>query len=534
MLAKKEDEYEGIQHQQIEIQPLLPPPVVKLEDGDISEPVPVELQLIRWDNILIPACYLCVGVCQGLNRPLLNVYPLDLGATEAQQATISLVVMIPATLKIIFGFVSDNFPILGYRRKSYILIGWLAVTVIMTLLYQQSDLSMEYDTTGNALPPPNAPSVESLSLAFLAFGVGMWLADVMGDSIVVGCLKFYCALEGGKKKAEKARLEPEDRKGQLQSTCYASRFFGIMIAAPVSTYLYSACGPGSIVILLACAPLPIIPLLFLFYERQTYQIPSTKDHCIEIWNTVCCRAVWQPLGFLFLYNLLQVQNSAWRQYLRTVLGFTAQELNALLVVSYIFLFIGTVAYKYLFLHASWRRVYQFCILINGFLTMMQLLLIRQRTFGLSNFWFALGDDAAQEFISGVQFLPGSIMMVNLCPPGSEGASYALFTTAWNLAILLAPSISSTLLSIWDVSVEALASGYLDGLFNLSLLTAAIQTAPVFLLFMLPKTRGQLMDLASKPSILGGSIFLIIMFGSMSYVVIIGILNIVKPGWSGAS
>jgi MFS family permease len=123
---------------------------------------------------------------EGLNRPLLNVYPLDLGATEAQQATLGLVVMMPSTLKIVFGFVSDNFPILGYRRKPYMLLGWLVVSIVMALLYQSSDLSMEYDDlNGHAIPPQAAPSIERISLAFFNFGVGMWMADVMGDSIVV-------------------------------------------------------------------------------------------------------------------------------------------------------------------------------------------------------------------------------------------------------------------------------------------------------------------------------------------------------------
>lgn len=99
---------------------------------------------------------------------------------------------------------------------------------------------------------------------------------------------------------------------------------------------------------------------------------------------------------------------------------------------------------------------------------------------------------------------------------------------------LAPSISSTLLSIWDVSVEALEAGELEGLFNLSLLTAVIQTSPVFLLFLLPKSREQLFDLAAGSSILGGTIFLLVLFGSMSYIIVVGVLNIVDPGWSGAS
>jgi hypothetical protein len=102
-----------IPHEEIEVQPLQPPDAKPFETNadEFCDNLPKDLQLFRWGNILIPACYLCVGVCQGLSRPLLNVYPLDLGAGEAQQATIGLVVMMPATLKIIFGFLSDNFPI---------------------------------------------------------------------------------------------------------------------------------------------------------------------------------------------------------------------------------------------------------------------------------------------------------------------------------------------------------------------------------------------------------------------------------------
>ena len=282
---RKKEQYRDVHHEQIELQPLSEPlEANKASVQSANSVVQDSYQLFRIENLLIPFCYLTVGVCQGLNRPLLNVYPLDLKATEAQQATISLVVMMPATLKIIFGFLSDNFPIFGYRRKSYMLIGWVTVSLIMILLYQSSDLSMQYDgTSGISKPPQEAPSVQFLSLSFLLFGLGMWMADVMGDSIV----------------AERARLEPEHAKGQLQSTCYACRFFGIMIAAPTSTFLYSYFGPGSVVLLLAFTPLPMVPLLYFFQEDQTVKLQSTKEQCNEIWNTCCSRAVWQPLGFLF-------------------------------------------------------------------------------------------------------------------------------------------------------------------------------------------------------------------------------------------
>ena len=47
--------------------------------------VPRSVQLCRSENIAIPACYLLVGLLQGLSGPFTNVYPLDLNASEAQQ-----------------------------------------------------------------------------------------------------------------------------------------------------------------------------------------------------------------------------------------------------------------------------------------------------------------------------------------------------------------------------------------------------------------------------------------------------------------
>ena len=66
-----------------------------------------------------------------------------------------------------------------------------------------------------------------------------------------------------------------------------------------------------------------------------------------------------------------------------------------------------MAYKYYFIKWSWRSVYIFTTLINGFLSALQVLLIQGITFGLSPFIFALGDDVFADFISGIQFLVSS-------------------------------------------------------------------------------------------------------------------------------
>lgn len=225
----------------------------------------------------------------------------------------------------------------------------------------------------------------------------------MGDSVV----------------AEKAKLEPPNARGSVQSSCYSYRFFGLMCAAPFSSALYSWVGPYYVITLLSILPFSILPLIYWLGEVRDAPIASTSEQCNEIWKTVCSRAVWQPLGFVYLYNVLQVGNGAWREFLRTVLDFTAAQLNGIYIASCVLLYLGILTYKYYLMNWSWRAVYVITTILNGVFSALQVLLILGMTFGLSNFLFALGDDAFAEFIQGIQFLPTTIMMVHLCPSGSE-------------------------------------------------------------------------------------------------------------------
>jgi hypothetical protein len=157
--------------------------------------IPHSVQLFRRENLAVPICYLVVGLLQGLSGPFINVYPMELGATEAQQATISSLRSLPASFKLVFGFWSDNRPLWGYRRKSYMFLGWLLTSLSMMALVTSSDLGFDeisggLNDDGEELPTirsphEGAPSIPFLSICLLLFGTGFWFADVMGDSIVV-------------------------------------------------------------------------------------------------------------------------------------------------------------------------------------------------------------------------------------------------------------------------------------------------------------------------------------------------------------
>jgi hypothetical protein len=525
------------------------------------------LQLWRLRNLAVPLCYFMVGLVQGLMYPLLNIYPLDLGATEAQQQTIWFLKGLPSSFKIVFGLWSDNVPIMGYRRKPYMIFGWAMAMIFMGVLVSSCDLTMErttdYNDTHNNMtmidddetqdnldptlspdgggtitrtPPENAPSIPFLSVVVFLWANGVWIADVMGDSLV----------------AEKAKYERPADRGNLQAICYCLRGLGMATMAPVSSLLYATSirGPSIIVAATGLFPLALFPFLYHLYDTNVMDArnssssarSATKEQLQQLWKTACSRAVWQPMGFVYIYMAMFVSNAAWREFLKSVLGFTPNQLNALLMVAGVLAFVGLVVYKYFLMATSWRTVFVVGIVANGLFSFLQLLLVWDDIpLGLSHFLFSLGDDAVRDFLLGTQYLPICVMMVNLVPSGIEGASYALFTTTWNVAAAVSDSLSTALLTIWDVSKETLLSGDLTGLTKLTLLTAGLQVIPIFFVGFVPHSvadlkRLQRTDESSTESLswLGGAVYLTIVFVSILFAIFVGIMNVVRPGWMGES
>ena len=72
----------------------------------------------------------------------------------------------------------------------------------------------------------------------------------------------------------------------------------MMVAAPLSTGLYSTFGPSSIVTILAIAPVALMPLIVLLREDKPVAVRSVGDRLQDIWTTTKSRSVWQPMAFV--------------------------------------------------------------------------------------------------------------------------------------------------------------------------------------------------------------------------------------------
>ena len=99
-----------------------------------------EINPLSNDYIGIVANYFSVGVMIGGSTSLL--YPVLIvkgGATASLMTASYAIVMVFWSYKIIFGFLSDCFPIAGYKRKPYIVMGWLFCMMVLICLALEGD-----------------------------------------------------------------------------------------------------------------------------------------------------------------------------------------------------------------------------------------------------------------------------------------------------------------------------------------------------------------------------------------------------------
>jgi MFS family permease len=446
-------------------------------------------------NLAILLSYFCIGVALQLLRTPLIVYLIaDLNATPAQVNVLFTVMAVPWCFKVIYGFLSDCLPINGQRRKPYFIIGWLVFIASNLLL---------------AATP--SPSIQLCICLVFAQTAGYMLSDVMTDALIV----------------ERSRYETQEERGQMQSQGYIVRFFGSTIGAAIGAVVYNKGDwewylPINVVFFINAAfpifmLLPFVPYLL---ELDTHcHAKNFQQQCFDLFCTAQLRAVWQPMTFVYIYNALQLTNAAWMNFLVEGLGFMAWQIGIVSIAGSIFSWLGILTYEKFFFAANWRIVYFWCTTLATIIALGQLVLVFgwNRSIGIPDIWFSMGDDVLVEFVIAVQFLPMCIMYLGLCPEGSEGTTYAMLTTFSNLAGSLAFDISTALTAVWDVSSSAIAAGDYSGVWKLSLLCGLIGPLPLVLLGLIPKDKADQQELQqdTKRHYWRGVAFIVVMIVTLA-------------------
>ncbi|ETV76537.1 hypothetical protein H257_09539 [Aphanomyces astaci] len=516
--------------------------------GELEEGALVEggaLDLFSREAMGLFAQYAAIGIIYGmipsLNYPIFNVY---LQLEGYQTASYNTLVTLGWSFKVFMGMLSDCYPIFGYRRKSWMLIGWTATMICLTIMtfsslgdpYCNREKAEERNSNACTKPYSNA-SLKDHDLFNLSAPDNGGLFIILSMFVSVGYVTAACASDA--MVVQYAQREPLAIRGRVQTAIYTVRTLAGIISLIVTGFgLNSANYNGSFsfsmapnvpyaICLIPCV-FVVLSTVFVVEEKKSPGVP-VSEWANNFWVLLQKRVMWQICAFRFINNMFQsIGSTAGTPLSSTWAG--VEPLNdslSSIIGNAIFSAILIVVAKW-GLHWNWRWTIALgsigVILVDGMVIFFTIWDV------VRNQWFFTGVALADNIPGGVRFIVATYCAVEIADVGNEGATYGLVTTVSNLAGPFASVIYKYIDSYFMLSQDDLRADTTEVRWDVTysyIISFGCKLIALTWLWMLPPQRNEMQELKKKggKSKLAGVILIVVFTCCLAFSVASSIMSI---------
>ncbi|RHY90375.1 hypothetical protein DYB35_011497 [Aphanomyces astaci] len=384
------------------------------------------------------AQYVTVGLMYGA-LPLVpyNVLVSYFHVTGVRYSSARALISLGWSLKVFVGIVSDCYPMFGYRRKSYMVLGWLLCGSCMLVLG-----FLPHGGPGNPklskTDPYNVDAQSRATTIGLLCALATFayiIADVPADALVV----------------EYAQREPEHVRGRMQSLIYATRTVTSTLSIALMGFgLNSADYGGSFnadiglntVFLILTVPCFLnVFVTHVYIQDKCHDGVNFRVYLRQFWDLAQKRAVWTIMLFNFFFNLFgsNITTTA-APYVQSVWANVDNVNNSVMSALGALIFAAILGVM-----GRWGTTWnwRFWIVLSTLSAVAIDAVVQYLTIYnyLRNQWFYLGVPITEYIPQGVLFIITTFAIVELAEEGNEGIIYGLLTTVTNL-----PSVFGTMVT----------------------------------------------------------------------------------------
>mmetsp|Transcript_2587 Transcript_2587/g.3934 ORF Transcript_2587/g.3934 Transcript_2587/m.3934 type:complete len:687 (-) Transcript_2587:17-2077(-) len=494
----------------------------KKKEGDIyniSADDDDDIDPLSNDYVGVVANYFSVGLMIGGSTSLL--YPVLIvkaGATASFMTASYAVVMVFWSYKIVFGFLSDCFPIFGYKRKPYIVIGWLFCAAVLIALARE----------GNDVDPRH------LVIMFALANLGYVWADVASDGFMVWI----------------AHREPIEKRGKMQTFVYSVSKLGQIVVnllilvgfsgpemncpgyqpdptIPCSnniyvikrvdpdlyannpySWCYEMCDDATFEFDLSIPEFAISICFVIFASLPLYlrlkedkvQAEPRLEFLAKFWSQLKRKAAWQVILYGMISHItFGVSNAAKMPANYVWLDLHTFQYQIMVIFEKFFFFVGLNLVRKYALNVSWRKL----VLAGSSLVLVFNSLYFIIIFDIwRNSWFYIFTDVSALFMYTLNFLSTHACMVEVAEPGYEAITYSLITTATNAVSPLSAVVSYQLLAFFPLlnDQESIATDtpqVRSQFATLQALVMLINISSLLSLPLLPRQKKETRELVAK-------------------------------------
>ncbi|RHY32970.1 hypothetical protein DYB32_002068 [Aphanomyces invadans] len=447
----------------------VPSPLTKVHDGDVVLKKQPSSALRDGDApdytgrdiLALLAQYISVGfmigAMQQFSYPIfIAYYHMEGSQYNAATALIGL----GWSLKVFVGILSDCAPILGYRRKSYMILGWIASGCCMLFLALHDHGSPYYINRAiDGVPLAKLTPLQRLhdvdihasrrgtfiALVCAVATIAFVVSDVAADALVV----------------EYAQREPENVRGRLQSLIYSVRsasaafstcFVGFCLNSPPYGGRFSwDMGMNGMFACLALTNLAVIPITYWGVRDAKRPALPLRPYLRQFWQLVQKRAVWQVMLYSFFSSLLgSNMTTTAAPYVKYHWAKVESINNAVIgVLGHMILAAVLAATGRYGTQWNWRAVIVATTVVGTAIdAVVQFLTIYDI---VRNQWFYLGVPLTEQLPAGINWAVNVFVIVELAEDGNEGIVYGLLTTVGNLPGIFGSVLTNIYCAHFDVS-----------------------------------------------------------------------------------
>lgn len=346
----------------------------------------------------------------------------DLGLSPTRMAALSGIIALPWVIKPLFGFLSDGVPIAGYRRRPYLILAgilgslaWIALATI-------------------------ARDGWTATVFLILTSVSVATSDVIIDSIVV----------------ERARRESVAQSGSMQSLMWIVWAIGGLLTAYLSGWLLARFGSQTVFAITAVFPLVVTAIAGLIAEKPIIHQEENPQNFARIRQTVTLisqtirqKYILLPTLFICLWQITPTADTAFFYFQTNELKLGPEFLGLVQAGGNLAILSGTFLYQAFFKTIPFRKILGWSIVLSSVLGMTTLLLVTHanRSLGIPDRWFCLGDSFILRLTAHLSFLPVFVLSARLCPVGIEATIFAFLVSLFGLSAMMATE-SGALLTHW--------------------------------------------------------------------------------------
>ncbi|GJP78326.1 hypothetical protein CLOP_g8647, partial [Closterium sp. NIES-67] len=401
--------------------------------------------------VAIASVYFVQGVLGLARLAVTFLLKDDFQLDPAEVAVLSGLSSLPWLIKPVYGFISDGIPLFGYRRRSYLIacgllgsLAWaslasvvgdkysaVAMILLSSLSAAVSDVVVDSMVVQRARGESQATSGGLQSLCWGSSAVGAVLSAYFSGSLIENygtrfvfgvtallplittAVGFY--IPEDRVTANKSTVTNDsDSTGGKGAAAAAEGAGGRVVrgggAAAEGVLIrgeageVTAGGAGALAV-----------------GGPSGSWAWAWGQLVFLWETVRQPAILLPTTFIFLWQATPHSETAMFYFTTNELGFGPEFLGRVRLVTALASLAGVGLFNFYLKEVPLRKLFLWTNVVGAILGSTQLLLVTglNRTLGISDQYFLLGDSLILTVLGQISFMPVLVLAARVCPPASR-------------------------------------------------------------------------------------------------------------------